>query len=89
MSCFNRNKTLKLIKDSRDTKSLIEISIAIYNGFEKKRLDMNGKQARALRKIAEANTDGDKLRTDKATKILKESFKQFKRSDGVRRGNTK
>lgn len=49
---------------------------------------MNGKQARSLRKIAEANTDGDKLRRDKANKILKQSFKQFKRSDGARR-NTK
>jgi len=46
---------------------------------------MNGKQARALRKIAEANNE-DKAKQRHATKIIKQGFKQFKRSDGVRRG---
>lgn len=46
---------------------------------------MNGKQARALRKIAEANTDGDEHRKKAAEKLIKKGFKQFKRSDSVRR----
>lgn len=45
---------------------------------------MNGKQARALRKIAEANTDNT-ASSKIATKIIKQGFKQFKRSDGARR----
>lgn len=39
---------------------------------------MNGKQARALRKIAEANTDGDELRAKIAAKTIKKAFKKYK-----------
>jgi len=46
---------------------------------------MNGKQARALRKIAAMNTNGDELRQKVAEKIIKKGFKEFKRSDGARR----
>ena len=45
---------------------------------------MNGKQARALRKISEANTDNT-ASSKIANKIIKKGFKQFKRSDVVRR----
>lgn len=45
---------------------------------------MNGKQARALRKIAEANTDGDDLRAKEATKTIKKIYKLFKRDGGGR-----
>lgn len=47
---------------------------------------MNGKQSRALRKIAEANTDGDHLRAKFATKTIKKAFKEFKRGDNASRG---
>jgi len=40
---------------------------------------MNGKQARALRKIAELNTDGDEHRARAAKKIIKQGFKQYKK----------
>jgi hypothetical protein len=46
---------------------------------------MNGKQARALRKVAQLNTEGDKQRERVANKIIKKGFKEFKRSDGARR----
>lgn len=39
---------------------------------------MNGKQSRALRKIAEANTEGDQDRAKIATKIIKKAFKKYK-----------
>ncbi len=41
---------------------------------------MNGKQARALRKIAAMNTNGDKEREKVAIKIIKKGFKEFKKS---------
>lgn len=44
---------------------------------------MNGKQARALRKIAEANNE-DKAKQKHAGKIIKQGFKQFKRDGGGR-----
>lgn len=46
---------------------------------------MNGKQARALRKIAQLNTEGE-ASNKIATKIIKKGFKQFKRTQG---GQTK
>jgi hypothetical protein len=45
---------------------------------------MNGKQARALRKIAQLNTE-DKASNKIANKIIKKGFKQFKRSDNASR----
>jgi|688.fasta_scaffold275715_2 hypothetical protein len=47
---------------------------------------MNGKQARALRKIAQLNTE-DKASSKIANNIIKKGFKQFKRSGNV--GRTK
>ncbi len=41
---------------------------------------MNGKQARALRKIAEANTDNT-ASNKIANKIIKKGFKQFKKTN--------
>ena len=45
---------------------------------------MNGKQARALRKIAQLNTEGE-ASSKIANKIIKKGFKQFKRSDSASR----
>lgn len=38
MAIYTRKRTLQLIKNSKDVKTTIQDSIALYNGFEKRRL---------------------------------------------------